>query len=82
MQAWKCQSNILNVILYVRILLTIKIVYRLNVSIYHDQLLAEPTTTIPNKILVIKDTTWLLLVNLFVLQNHIWLFLLEEGHKP
>ena len=53
MQAWKCQSNILNVIPYVRTLLTIKIVYRLNVSIYHDQLFAEPTTTIPNKILFI-----------------------------
>ena len=46
MQAWKCQSNIHNVIPYVRTLLTIKIVYRLNVSIYHDQLFAEPTTTI------------------------------------
>jgi hypothetical protein len=30
---------------------------------------------------VIKDTTWLLLVNLFVPKKHIWLFLLEEYHK-
>ena len=55
MQAWKCQSNIINVIPHVRTLLTIKIVYRLNVSIYHDQLFAEPTTTIPSKILFILN---------------------------
>jgi len=53
MQAWKCQSNILSVIIFVRTILTIKIGYRLIVCIYHDQLFAEPTTTIPNKILFI-----------------------------